>query len=97
MKLSAGSGKATLPGLLQVYRYEDRDLICPAEEPAPKDGGVPLLTTVWENDATWNNPAFAPAAVRREAVMKAVAAHGGTRRLVASDALVAKIEACQQG
>lgn len=45
MKLARGSGKATLPGLLQVYRFADHDLICTAEESSP--GGTPLLEPVW--------------------------------------------------
>lgn len=45
MKMSRGSGKATLPGMLQVYRFEDHDLICLADEPNP--GGEPLLQPLW--------------------------------------------------
>lgn len=46
MKLALGSGKATLPGWLQAYRFADHDLLCCADEPAP-DGGRPLLQPVW--------------------------------------------------
>ena len=45
MKLARGSGKATLPGLLQVYRFADHDVIATADE-APA-GGTPLLEPVW--------------------------------------------------
>jgi nicotinate phosphoribosyltransferase len=46
MKVARGSGKATLPGLLQVYRFADHDLLCCADEPAPA-GGRPLLQPLW--------------------------------------------------
>lgn len=46
MKLSRGSGKATLPGMLQCYRFEDHDLLTLAEEPEPP-GGKALLEPVW--------------------------------------------------
>lgn len=46
MKLARGSGKATLPGLLQAYRFSDHDLLCMRDEPAP-DGGKPLLQPLW--------------------------------------------------
>jgi nicotinate phosphoribosyltransferase len=46
MKLSVGSSKATLPGLLQVYRFADHDLLTLAEEPPPRDG-TPLLVPLW--------------------------------------------------
>src|SRR4029077_7632512 len=35
MKLAKGSGKATLPGELQAYRFDDHDLIALADEAAP--------------------------------------------------------------
>lgn len=46
MKVARGSGKATLPGLLQVYRHADHDLLCCADEPPPA-GGQPLLQPLW--------------------------------------------------
>lgn len=46
MKLARGSGKATLPGRLQVYRFADHDLLTLADEPAPSSG-VPLLQPLW--------------------------------------------------
>lgn len=46
MKVARGSGKATLPGLLQVYRFADHDLLCCADEPPPA-GGRPLLQPLW--------------------------------------------------
>jgi nicotinate phosphoribosyltransferase len=46
MKLARGSGKATLPGRLQVYRFSDHDLLSLADEPAPAHG-TPLLQPLW--------------------------------------------------
>ncbi|MBL8632320.1 MAG: hypothetical protein JNM40_03790 [Myxococcales bacterium] len=46
MKLARGSGKATLPGRLQVYRFSDHDLLTLADEPAPMLG-TPLLQPLW--------------------------------------------------
>lgn len=46
MKVARGSGKATLPGRLQAYRFDDHDLLCRADEPAPA-GGRPLLQPLW--------------------------------------------------
>jgi nicotinate phosphoribosyltransferase len=50
MKVSRGSGKATLPGALQVYRFDDHDLIALAGEPPPL-GGRALLQPVWRGRA----------------------------------------------
>jgi nicotinate phosphoribosyltransferase len=50
MKFSKGSGKATLPGELQVYRFADHDIVALAEEAAPS-GGQPLLQAVWRGRA----------------------------------------------
>jgi nicotinate phosphoribosyltransferase len=46
MKLARGTGKATLPGRLQVYRFGDHDLIALESEAAPS-GGRALLEPVW--------------------------------------------------
>lgn len=46
MKLARGSGKATLPGRLQVYRFPDHDLLTLHDEPA-RPGGTPLLQPLW--------------------------------------------------
>lgn len=40
------SGKTTLPGRLQVYRFPDHDLLTLWGEPKPR-GGTPLLRPVW--------------------------------------------------
>jgi nicotinate phosphoribosyltransferase len=50
MKLSKGSGKATLPGEIQAYRFADHDLVALADEPAPS-GGRPLLEPAWRGRA----------------------------------------------
>lgn len=49
MKFARGSGKATLPGSLEVYRFADHDLVALAEEPVPV-GGRALLEPVWRGD-----------------------------------------------
>ncbi len=46
MKLARGSGKATLPGMLQVHRYGDHDLLALLSEAVPP-GGRALLQPVW--------------------------------------------------
>lgn len=50
MKIARGTGKATLPGELQVYRFGDHDLIGLADEPAPS-GGRALLHPIWRGRA----------------------------------------------
>lgn len=45
MKLSLGSGKMTLPGRIQAYRFPNRDLLTLWDEPV--QGGIPLLQPVW--------------------------------------------------
>jgi nicotinate phosphoribosyltransferase len=47
MKLSRGSGKATLPGRLQVFRTDEGDIIGLSGEFFP---GRPLLERVWEGE-----------------------------------------------
>jgi nicotinate phosphoribosyltransferase len=46
MKVARGSGKATLPGMLQAHRYPDHDLLALLEETVPP-GGQALLQPVW--------------------------------------------------
>lgn len=48
MKLSLGSEKASLPGLLQVWRLPDRDTITLRDEAGPS-GATPLLRPVWRD------------------------------------------------
>lgn len=61
VKTGAGAGKKNLPGLLQVYRHADYDLVCFAEE-APPPQGIPLLQPVWrENRPVSGVPTLATA------------------------------------
>jgi len=99
MKMAKGSGKATLPGEIQAYRFADHDLVALADEPAPS-GGTPLLSPVWRGTAPVAElPSLdeTRAHVRRqvEALSPALRALDGaaTRTLVASDGLVRQIEA----
>ena len=59
MKLSRGSGKATLPGRVQVFRKDGIDTVARADEALDGD---PLLRTVWNADGPIDLPS--PAAVR---------------------------------
>jgi nicotinate phosphoribosyltransferase len=106
MKLSRGSGKATLPGRLQVYRASDHDLVATAEE-APPAGGRPLLAPLWRGRgpvepgvpaAAWGEAARArlqSELARLPAHLRGRAVdHGRPWPIVVSDALAARIEAC---
>jgi nicotinate phosphoribosyltransferase len=98
MKIARGSGKATLPGELQVHRFSDHDLVALADEAAPS-GGRPLLQPVWRG----RGPAreLPPLEASRAYVREQVEALPKTVRgflpaappwpLVASDRLVARI------
>lgn len=50
MKVAGGSGKATLPGPLQVWRTASHDLLTLADEGGPS-GATPLLQPVWRGKA----------------------------------------------
>jgi len=102
MKLAKGSGKATLPGRLQAYRFPGYDLIALADEPAPA-GGVPLLRRVWEGKAPTKAAAEATSLpLARKRTQEAIAALPNDLRglelaregwkMVASDKLAAEIE-----
>lgn len=71
MKLARGSGKATLPGLLQAYRFADRDLLALHDEPPPA-GGRPLLAPLWRGRSLV--APLPPLAQSRAAVQKQIAA-----------------------
>jgi nicotinate phosphoribosyltransferase len=103
MKLARGSGKATLPGMLQVYRYPDHDLIATAEEPPPSSGRA-LLEPVWR-DRSPIGPGREPASAVRARVAAQLAelpahlrgldvTHGQPWPLVVSDALAARVDDC---
>ena len=86
MKLSRGSGKATLPGALQVWRGADgRDLVGTADEHQP---GTPLLETVW--DALGPRP-LPSLAAPFDGVVAELNAEPGAQ--VQVEALLARIEA----
>lgn len=69
MKLSRGSGKATLPGRVQVWRQGGRDVVTRAGEAG---AGEALLQTVWSED---DGPAALPSpAESRAHARRAVAA-----------------------
>lgn len=102
MKLSKGSGKATLPGRLQVYRFGDHDIVALESEPA-KTGGTPLLSAFWRGGACVRKAL--PLAETRSYVRSQIAAlpeelsriepkeaPPKERKLVISDALRATVE-----
>jgi nicotinate phosphoribosyltransferase len=106
MKLARGSGKATLPGHLQVYRFADHDVVATAEETSP--GGTPLLEPAWRGRTPVGIGTEAPR-IARERARTAIAALPAPLRalaidaanpgqatwpLVVSDALAARIEDC---
>jgi nicotinate phosphoribosyltransferase len=99
MKVAKGTGKATLPGMLGVYRFSDHDLLTLSSESAPP-GGKPLLQPVWRGLAEVANlPSIeeSRASVRSQiqalpAELRGLEAPAVPRPIVASDALVAKVE-----
>lgn len=102
MKVARGTGKATLPGELQVYRYADHDLVALASEPAPGGGSRAMLGPVWRGTAPVDPKPEAAAleAARVHAASEMLALpedlkaldRASPRKLVASDALVRQIE-----
>jgi nicotinate phosphoribosyltransferase len=98
MKLSRGSGKATLPGELCVHRFVDHDMVALAGEAVP-GGGEALLRPVWRGKEALPQPtldetrAHARAAVLAlPARLRALAPADAPWPLVASPGLVAKVE-----
>lgn len=106
MKVARGTGKATLPGELQVWRSSDHDLVALAREPSPSGGARPVLSPIWRGDAPVREigarVALEEARERARAEIHALPSElrslrppgplGTARKLVASDALVAEIE-----
>jgi nicotinate phosphoribosyltransferase len=99
MKLARGSGKATLPGELQVYRHDDHDLVALAHE-SPPSRGAPLLTAVWRGKNAVG-PATSLAESRTyvraqievlPAPLRRTEGEHQPRTLVASEALIALVE-----
>jgi nicotinate phosphoribosyltransferase len=98
MKIAKGSGKATLPGQLQVHRFDDHDLVALADEPIA--GGRPLLQPVWRGRGPSRElPSLNESRnyVRDQieslpARLRACEVAKEPWKLVASDGLVARIE-----
>ena len=99
MKVAKGTGKATLPGVLQVWRTPERDLLTLEDEPGPGGDARPLLAPVWRGDgavARLPDPNEARERARAEiaALPEELRKLEGAppRRLVASDGLAREIE-----
>lgn len=103
MKIARGSGKATLPGRIQAWRFSDHDLIALQEE-APPTGGQPLLKPIWRGKsllAPLPSLENSRAATGRQIASLSPSLRGldvstTPRPLVASDRLVARIEELSQ-
>ncbi len=106
MKLAKGSGKATLPGRLQVYRFDDHDLVALESEPA-RTGGKPLLVPFWRGGECVRKPlpiadtrayvrsqisALPEELSRIDPLSRDDSAPPGRRLLVISDTLRASVE-----
>ncbi len=97
MKLARGTGKATLPGELQVYRFADHDLVALADEVVASNGRK-LLEPVWRGRSPVDQPS--PVQTRAHTLAQIAALPPALRALetpsswplVASDGLVAKVE-----
>lgn len=103
MKVARGTGKATLPGELQVWRFSDHDLVALASEPSPSQAARAMLAPVWRGDApVRETTARADLAAAREhakaemaalpSAARALDSRGAARKLVASDALAREID-----
>lgn len=104
MKVAKGTGKATLPGELQVWRSSDHDLVALASEPAPSSAARPMLGPLWRGSKpTSDENARARLGAARERAKSEIAtlppelrdlsrSAAAARKLVASDALVREIE-----
>ncbi|MBX3190188.1 MAG: hypothetical protein KF819_24385 [Labilithrix sp.] len=95
MKIAHGTGKATLPGELQVWRFSDHDVVALAHEPSP--GGRAMLSPVWRGKAPVRDASASAALAEARATAKReldeiAAPPRAPRKLVASDALAAEIE-----
>ena len=102
MKLARGTGKATLPGELQVHRFADHDLVALAGE-SVMSGGQELLRPVWRGRAALPQPTLPEARAYTRAQIDALPPPlrllaGPPPEgqplwpLVASDGLIAKVE-----
>jgi nicotinate phosphoribosyltransferase len=102
MKVAKGTGKATLPCELQVWRFSDHDLVSLASEPGP-GGARAMLAPVWRGEGPVNESdarvdlESARRRAREEIAtlpdeLRRLDPGNGTRKLVASDGLVRQIE-----
>ena len=90
MKLSRGSGKATLPGRLQCWRTPDGDVVGLVGESVD---GEPLLQPVWDEDG--RRPAPALSAVRAHAARQLdTVGRTDAPPIRVTDALAALVERC---
>ncbi|HEX9105081.1 MAG TPA: hypothetical protein VF997_22875 [Polyangia bacterium] len=71
MKLARGTGKATLPGELQVHRFADHDLVALADEVVASNGRK-LLQPVWRGRAPVSPPTPAEARAYARAQIEAL-------------------------
>jgi nicotinate phosphoribosyltransferase len=97
MKLSRGSGKATLPGRLQVWRSAAGDLVGLAGAEHP---GEPLLDVVFDADGPRPSPSLAEVRAHAKAGLDALPDHAFERADVAlrvSDPLAALVERLASG
>lgn len=102
MKVARGSGKATLPGELSVWRFSDHDLVALVSEPSPGGASRAMLCPIWRGDAPARETSAIAALAEARALAKAEIEAlpeelrrldgAGKRKLVASDALVHEIE-----
>jgi nicotinate phosphoribosyltransferase len=103
MKVAKGTGKATLPGELQVWRASDHDVVALAREPAPTSGATrAMLVPVWRGDGpVQETDARADLDAARARAREEIDAlpedvrrldTPAARKLVASDELVREIE-----
>lgn len=77
MKLSRGSGKATLPGRLQVWRQADGDVVSLINE---HHAGEPLLHVVWDERGPRPLPTLAEVRAHAGSQMAALPDHAWTPR-----------------
>lgn len=93
MKMAMGSGKATLPGEVQVFRDDaGRDVVACAEEKLP---GEPLIHPVWRGDAALPMPSGEAVRAFARASIAALPAEARSPRFTpvrVSDRLAARVE-----
>jgi nicotinate phosphoribosyltransferase len=102
MKVAKGTGKATLPGELQVWRFSDHDVVALASEPSPGGTSRPLLEPVWRGSAPVRETSaiddLTDARERTKHEIESLPDElrrldvASPRKLVASDGLVREIE-----